>query len=361
MSAYKRLNKQDAYITTYIARKSWAVSGSQYMDYNVENLVGFSGSQAYVVDSTDLQKGQYRRTVYQSIYHLYYSGFLNGEPVTIANNSTGSAFENYLQSSFNISGSRTIGERVAVFSIPRDLIGTHIQPGSFSLTPSGSTAKSDYLDEGYMVDTAYVESFIHIYGSDRYLTLGDRAYTSQEDDYFVETTIPNTEYVDVPDNYSSTIVDDGEGNLYYKYSEPRKYVGNIIYTHGQVIITENTTVGYFSSYLDADLTWKSNHPIFTHNYHCKVKESEFNSTLNTSALGESVEDRFYNDGELYISAGKQTDGTLQNNLTGSEFQPYITTVGLYNDAGELIAVGKLSQPVPKSVNTDMTFILRIDI
>jgi len=46
--------------------------------------------------------------------------------------------------------------------------------------------------------------------------------------------------------------------------------------------------------------------------------------------------------------------------TGSYFQPYVTTIGLYNDANELVAVGKLAQPVPKSRYTDMTFVVKFD-
>ena len=36
MSTYKKLNKQDAYITTYTARKSWAVTGSDFASYGIE-------------------------------------------------------------------------------------------------------------------------------------------------------------------------------------------------------------------------------------------------------------------------------------------------------------------------------------
>lgn len=361
MSAYKRLNKQDAYISTYTARKSWAVSGSEYVDYGIENLAGLSGSQAYSLDQTDIHKGQYKKVVYRSISHLYYSGFLDGLPVTNANNLTGSAFENYLQSSLNTSGSRNIGGRVAVFSIPRELIGTHIEPGSITLTPSGSLITSDYIDEGYMSGTDYVEDFTHIYGSDKTITSGDRNFFAEGEDYFAQEAVADTGFFDTPDSYSPTLADDGEGNLYLKFSEPRKYVGNVIYTHGQIIVTDETVLGYFVNYMDADITWKSNHPIYTHNYHCRVKESEFNFTLNPTGLGESTVDKYYNDGELYQAGAKFTDGTVLDNITGSEFQPYVTTVGLYNDTNELIAVGKLNQPVPKSANTDMTFIVRIDI
>jgi hypothetical protein len=56
-----------------------------------------------------------------------------------------------------------------------------------------------------------------------------------------------------------------------------------------------------------------------------------------------------------------SNGDTYNFATGSYFQPYITTVGLYNDSNELIAVAKLGQPIPKSRYTDMTFVIALDI
>ena len=61
------------------------------------------------------------------------------------------------------------------------------------------------------------------------------------------------------------------------------------------------------------------------------------------------------------ASGSIIKGERNDNITGSAFQPYITTVGLYNDANELIAVGKMAQPVPKPANTEMTIIVKIDI
>jgi hypothetical protein len=43
-----------------------------------------------------------------------------------------------------------------------------------------------------------------------------------------------------------------------------------------------------------------------------------------------------------------------------EFSPYVTTVGLYNDANDLLAVAKMSSPTPISPNTDMTFLVKFD-
>ena len=56
-----------------------------------------------------------------------------------------------------------------------------------------------------------------------------------------------------------------------------------------------------------------------------------------------------------------SDNKLKDIVTGSEFTPYITTVGLYNDAQELIAVGKLGQPIPKPANTELTIKVKLDI
>jgi hypothetical protein len=53
--------------------------------------------------------------------------------------------------------------------------------------------------------------------------------------------------------------------------------------------------------------------------------------------------------------------TYQNFVTGSSFMPYITTIGLYDDAGQLLAIGKLAQPIKKRNDVDMNFVVRIDI
>ena len=40
--------------------------------------------------------------------------------------------------------------------------------------------------------------------------------------------------------------------------------------------------------------------------------------------------------------------------------PYVTTVGMYNNNNELLAVGKLAQPLPTSRTTDTTILVNID-
>jgi hypothetical protein len=46
--------------------------------------------------------------------------------------------------------------------------------------------------------------------------------------------------------------------------------------------------------------------------------------------------------------------------TGSEFAPFVTTVGLYDDKHRLVAVAKLNTPIQLPNNTDTTIIVRFD-
>ena len=92
------------------------------------------------------------------------------------------------------------------------------------------------------------------------------------------------------------------------------------------------------------MAFKNTHLIFENEFHCTVDESEFTHTLNPSA-------RKYRSADF---------GELADFATGSNFRPYVTTVGLYNDEGELLVVGKLAQPVRMSEETDTTFVVRYD-
>ena len=55
-----------------------------------------------------------------------------------------------------------------------------------------------------------------------------------------------------------------------------------------------------------------------------------------------------------------TNETYYDFATGSYFSPYVTTIGLYNESYQLVAVGKLSQPIPISLYVDTTFVVNFD-
>jgi len=297
MSAYKKLNKQDAYITTYTAHKTWAVTGSELSSYGIE-----------VIQAT----GNYLNSLQQ----LYYPNRISGSIVT-------HSFDYYNQTTLEYPNARTLTTGSNIYSIPRDLFGVNIRPASFEITLT-DIGREAYVSGGY--------------------------WTASYEANLVDPTLG-----------SIKIKDDGEGNLYLSGSSPIQYVGDIVYTHGLAILTDTT----YDSLADAatldKVSWQTSHPLFTHNYHCKLRESEYNFTYNPSAITSSVLTTYDNEGTIYNISQSVSKGILQDNVTRSTFQPYITTVGLYNDANELIAVGKMAQPVPKSANTEMTIIVKIDI
>lgn len=316
MSAYKKLNKQDAFITTYVAHKSWAITGSQFSSYNItynQNVSGISQN---------------------SLQQLYY-------PTKVSGSVTSSAFDYYPQTTLYQSQSRELTTGAFLLSIPRNLYGTAIKPETFIFTLiQGLYEIFQPVQLGYIAE-GYLQTF-------------DSTRRKPPRDLNPSPTVSNV------------ILDDGEGQLYISGSSPRNYVGDIIYPHGMAIITDTRIASYAASTLEffsskAVLGFKSSQPIFTHNYHCKARESEFNFTYNPSALSSSLKTVYDNIDEVYSTGSNVSTGEVNNNITGSAFQPYITTVGLYNDANQLIAVGKVNRPVPKSANTEMTIIVKIDI
>ena len=337
MSAYKRLNRQDVFVSDYVANKSWKASGSLLTEYDVDFFRGISSSLSSYPN--DYFKGHSAELVWRSVDQLYYRGS-RGD-----NTYTGS-YDHVIQSTLTKSGSRSIGTDVTVVSVPRNLFGTHIDNETFVLKPVANVS-NNYIVDGYSVDfntgvSEYVDNFSSLYGS---TGIDETDYVVDESDYVDESS---AEYLDIDQNQQrSELRDDGEGNLVLSgsalsFTKPERVVGDIIYSHGQVVITDRDIASYYSTYLKPVVEWKANQPIYTYNVHCKVKDSEMNFTYNRTAVSGS-------------------EGILASNITGSEFTPYVTSVGLYNDSNQLIALAKLGKPIPKSQNSDMTFEIKLDI
>ena len=300
MSAFKKLDRRDVFTTAHLAKKSWSADSASIDSYGIEVIVGTSGSN--IGFPGDQSIGNLAR--YGSLRHLFYSNFLSSSLNPGIN--TGS-FENYLQSSFNTT-QRYFGTAASAISFPKSIIGEGLEPGTFS------TATNTF-------------------------------YIYDEPDYVLETVEAGGDYIE--DGDEGGIIDDGEGRLVIQGAarseeEVGQVVGNIFYPHGLAIFTDDYYSRFFSDYDALAVDWTSRYTVFTTNYSCKVRDEELNFSLNPSSMKDSF-------------------GNIADNLSGSEFKPYVTTIGLYNDDQELIAVAKLGQPIPKSTNTDMTFVVKLDI
>ena len=164
-----------------------------------------------------------------------------------------------------------------------------------------------------------------------------------------------------------TLSDDGNGNLLNNSTS--KKVGDIIYEHGIIILTSDgapalSSPGYgFVNYGsavygddDADFindfmtetnitcSFESTITIYESQYKCNIRENEYNFSQNPTIISSS-----------------SNSGVVSDFATGSYFSPYVTTVGLYNNNKELLAVGKLAQPLPLSSTTDINIIINLDL
>lgn len=188
-------------------------------------------------------------------------------------------------------------------------------------------------------------------------------------------------------------IDDGYSNLIDSGSN---VAGNIFYDRGLVILTRDVVSGSMLS--QHTLDFRSTKTIYENEIFIPVLEGEFNFSQNPSAIYEdggkkfqittsraeslrkkandNVITNYYDSGirnvrnskYAYVSKldpnkyGSFDDYEYSGSLdpTGSYLAPYITTIGLYDDSLNLLAVAKLPQPIKSEPDYPVNFIIRFD-
>jgi hypothetical protein len=311
MSAYKQLTNKDIIVSPLVINKTFNFVGSEmtgsnvgidfYEAVNIPQTITFTSNDP----TTGVANIKYQRLVYNNVKQLYYTNYIPDPIPTSSYQSSSlaihSRFDNFLQSTLykNRYFPTESYALVSVIDIPQQLYGEGITPSTFTFS------------------------------------------------YGVQT-----------------ITDDGEGNLI----SASAIVGDIFYSHGIAIITtgslynvaslvgiNGSDYSYDSIFYEgpmydgpsriasASVSFQSNLTIYEHQYRCSISENEFLFSLNPTLLSGS------------------TNEVLYNFVTGSYFSPYITTVGLYNDNQELLAVAKLSSPLQGSSTTDTNIIVNFDM
>ena len=138
--------------------------------------------------------------------------------------------------------------------------------------------------------------------------------------------------------------DDSKGNIsvYDPNIEQYVHIGNVFYSQGLIVIT-NVDYMFNNSNQgdDFNISFSNTLTIYERTYRLRAKQHEFNYSYNPTLLNSS--------------------GSLQSFSTTGSFQPYVTSVGLYNEARELLAVAKFGQAIPMSANTDYNFNIKLDL
>jgi hypothetical protein len=214
---------------------------------------------------------------------------------------------------------------------------TIITSGSVTLNPTAST-------------TIYLEAIELSYSGSNLVLLPQ----FNAADPSTATVIADVSYIVLANQLGNVFLrDDGNGNIYDTLDN--SYEGIIIYSHGLVVITNQGLLNFWPETDDINVSFQSSRTIYETQYKCTVRENEFNYSQNPSLISSS---NFVN--PLISTCSLDIRGQVYDFVTSSFFSPYVTTVGLYNEAQELLAVAKLSQPLPTSRTTDMSILINLD-
>jgi len=168
-----------------------------------------------------------------------------------------------------------------------------------------------------------------------------------------------------------TYTDDGYSNLIDGYIEvegkliPNVY-GNIFYDRGLIVVTRDVVSGSVLSQFI--VRYRSTKTIYENEIFLSVLENEFNVSQNPSAVDFNGADfgkiKLHNIESNLINNkfGGFADYEFSSSVdpTGSYLAPYITTIGLYDNELNMVAVAKLPQPIKSLPDYPVNFIIRFD-
>jgi len=313
--AYKQFLASDLKLLPFTVNKRFSLPQSQFATGSDGQLTGIdrflgqnSGSFLTNQSTTGTLSTQYQVLVYDSIKELYYSNFLT------------QSYGDAVQTASLVPGADSEGDRLVG---PTNSTGRY-----FNYLQSTLTASRDFpTGSNEFVGVISISSKL----------FGDNIQPKSFNYTFISGS-------------THTITDDGEGNLLSGSIN----VGNIIYSHGIAVITNQALASGSVETTNVTCSFSSSLIIYESQYKCTIRENEFNYTLNPSTVSSSanISGSWYN--------FPYPTGSVYDYVTSSYFSPFITTIGLYNENQELLAVGKLAQPLQTSNTTDTTILINLD-
>ena len=385
MGIYKTLNPEDVSLRSFQVHKKFtftnndsgsgvyglrAISGSNY-NFNIGSSSTISQSFGeYNSLSASLGKQPYNATYYSvPLWNMIHRKFYFDTQVADAQYVNSSHWEKanspsdaqsiiekpYQLHKINQFASRQLNGNASVITIPRQFFGEEIKPKSITITDNSTDATKTLVDDGLgnIYDNAYSSSF---------------AVASESFG---------------PEASSLT------GSI----------IGNVMYGQGIIVITETGSYNRVGSTSGSDgwsVSFKSTQTIYEREIFCNVERGEFLGLKNPTAypgnsgsffIPEGLFSGSYSvghtnitplfpasssfktkektdpvSGETYLTNDTYRGTTSYKDfVTGSNFAPYITTIGLYDDNNDLLAVGRLAKPVKNDKELDISFLLRFDV
>ena len=372
----KQIPKSDITLRPFKVYKNFTAtqfdSGS---GFNTQLAYNHTGSYDTLTTEEALENGTWHqlRTMYYRDPHNLYTSYGTIKP-------TYSEIEKVKQ--------RVLNDKAYVYTIPQIKFGEEIKPNSVILT--SQLLNETILDDGfgnlssnynsYVFKQIDIENSLFIFedpdGTELTANLIPYASGSAID---IENAIFKIELqeifylikIDVETSFISWLgVFDTNGIL--KVSPV--VMGNVFYSHGIITITRDTDTSRLGM-LDEDwqLNYQSTNTIYENEILLVVDEDEFNTSTNPSAVNfvnlQNVEYTTSFEGTKRTS--KYDAATIKTEFlayeysssidqTGSFIAPYVTTIGLYDENMDMVAIAKLATPIKSTPDLPVNFLVRID-
>ena len=383
----KTIPKSSVNQRSFKVNKTWEVSNT---DYPI-----ISGSYDTILSSFDsgsatTQDGVYTGPLFKSIKSQYYTDI--GNPFVLKGRMD------------NIGGrdERTIGTNGFVIALPQSKYGEGIQPESLILTDL--TNDDVYSDDGksnitsqnprYSLKEIDLESGVIVVSDlDDGDFTGSLWSTPGEPAFDMESGLAKMTFNNDTDSFYIVRIDLEAGTLttelqldFGDLDIDEIRFGNIFYSDGLIVL--NDTLSTFNQYT---MKFNSTKTINELEVLVTSKAGEFNYSQNPTAVEVDVSGSYdFQTTAIFnsrpagtkkikvindIKRSEQYSGSIDHTVsgswddyyasssvdpTGSYLSTYISTIGLYDKSGEMIAVAKLPQPIKNLPDYDMNFIVRLD-
>jgi hypothetical protein len=227
---------------------------------------------------------------------------------------------------FSFDNGLTTANDIFVINVARSRYKESLLPGSFNLTlGSGSNTIKLTDDSGTTSLTRFIgenKVFYIISGSN------GNAYTSAASSSYYGMMFPDLDII-VLNATASSVVD-----LRSYFAPLTTATSSVQNNHLKLY---NSVV---SGLVSGSFQLRSSETVSSRYFFTRVKNSEFNYTSNPSII--------------------DTNGNLLYTTLINNPQTYVTTVGMYNDNNELLAVAKLSKPLTKDFTKEALIRIKLD-
>lgn len=332
--------------------------------------------------ATGLSEDVFVHLLYKSIEKKYYTdnGLINNYGL----------FSN----DANFSGEREIGNNIYVVKIAQSKFGERIKPGSITITDTDTSEVYSDSGKGRIVSTSptYTVVSVDFFSEEMILSIDGTNYTFTITSFDFNTgaailtyqSNTDTEYIVTFDFQNSQVTFTAELEIGGAVIAQNDY-GNLFYSDGLIVFT-----GLSSDLTNYNIEYRATQTIHETEILIEAKAGEFNYSQNPSAVdvtvsgsydfettaitnvspAKTVKIKHYNDikqkSSYDGSYGSITgswddyDNNFLSDPTGSYLTTYVSTIGIYDKDGDMVAVAKLPQPFKNLPDYDVNFIIRFD-